>query len=169
MASSCILLHPPAPPPQPLAETLRRELRQRLENRLGLIWTQPVQMLLEVPGYFPLAVSVSAMRSAAACTWFRDVRLESGKVVGGDLDAVSLVLAGQDAAADEQVVSAAQWFRSHQGDLLTIPPEWLQRTRDHEKPLLAHWSRTADTAADPLLWAAAESIAELLLESKMTA
>ena len=136
-----------------------------MERRLRLIWTQPVQMLLEVRDRAPVAVSISAVRSvAAAATWFRNVRLGGGKVVGGDLDALTLVLSGRDAAADEQAVLAAQGFSDEQGKLLPFPAGWLQRVRDHDKPLLAHWYRTSAAAADPVLSAGAEALGHILLD-----
>ena len=150
--------------PEPLPPSAQRSLREALERRLGLLWTQPVQMLLEVHGLAPVAVSVSSTLSSAACTWVRNVRLEGGKVVGGDVDAVSLVLAGTDATADERVVAAVQGFRGSHGDPLPVPIDWLARVRAHEKPLLAHWCRTKEAATDPLLSAGAELVARLLLE-----
>jgi hypothetical protein len=171
MAKFRTLRHPPlGPPPEPLAEASRQELLVRLEKRLGLVWTQPVQMLVDVRGFNPIAVSVSAAKGgSAACTWFRNVKLEGGKVVAGDLDAVSLVLCGNDAIADQQTVAATEAFRDEAGRPLPLPPDWLDRVREQEKPLLAHWCRTTEAAGDTLLWAAAQTIAELFFEPEVAA
>lgn len=153
-----------APPSASLPKLTRELMLISFRQKLVTTATNPVQMLVEPKGTEPMAVSLSIVwpGGAAAATWFRHVVLRSGKVVGGSLDAVSLLLGG--GPEDEYALEAAHAFRDARGKPLPFDARSYQHVAGARKPLLANFCAVGDVARDPVFLAASELLAKGFFE-----
>jgi len=151
---------PPAPLPKITRELILISFRQKLITTAA----NPVQMLVEPKAAEPLAVSLSMVSpgGAAVATWFRHVVVRSGKVVGGSLDAVSLLLGGRP--EDKYALEAARTFQDARGKPLPFDPEWYRQVECAPKPLLANLCAVESAACDPVFLAASELLAQAFFE-----
>jgi hypothetical protein len=147
-----------------LAESARNALLISLREKLLSTTANPVQILLEPQGMEPLAVSLSMLSrgGAAVGTWFRNISIRNSKVVGGSMDAVSLLLSGE--FLDSYVIEAAKAWRDAEGNPLPFTAEWYEKINSAPKPLLANLCVVQDVAIDPVFAAASELLAQSFFE-----
>ena len=141
------------------------QLVMRFKTELLKPQYNPLQMYLEFSGFLGLTSSIYKFEdTAAVAVWRRKCSIVEKEPVGGEAEAISLLLTGVDRSADDDAIRWVEQFRDVEGKPLPFKSKVYAGIRQDPRPYLVTLYWQENHFKDPSIRYSAESLAQAFFD-----